>query len=110
MTAPRVTCAIHQPNLFPRTSTLRKIASADIWIILDDVQFNRHDYQHRARLARLTDETQQQWLSLSIRRPSGRASRINEVLVLDQETNARRVTKLVEQCPGAHHTGTSSAT
>ncbi len=88
-----MTCAIHQPNLFPRSSTLRKIAKADVWIVLDDVQFNRRDYQHRARLAHLADETQQQRVSLSLRRPSGRASLINEVVILDQETNARRVTK-----------------
>ncbi len=97
MTPRPATCAIHQPNLFPRLGTLHKITEADIWIVLDDVQFNRRDYQHRARLAHLADETQQQWLSLTIRRPSGRASLINEVVVLDQETNARRITRLVEQ-------------
>ncbi|GAB1516354.1 hypothetical protein JCM33774_83990 [Actinophytocola sp. KF-1] len=56
MTAHCVTCAIHQPNLFPSMSTLRKVAEADIWIVLDD----RRDDQCRTRLARLADETQQQ--------------------------------------------------
>ena len=32
-------CAIHQPNFFPRLSTLAKLYTADIWIVLDDVQF-----------------------------------------------------------------------
>jgi hypothetical protein len=32
---------IHQPNLFPRLSTLAKLFSADQWIVLDDVQFAR---------------------------------------------------------------------
>jgi hypothetical protein len=39
-------CAIHQPNFLPRLSTLAKLyAAADSWIILDDVQFTRRDYQ-----------------------------------------------------------------
>ncbi|WP_262505732.1 WbqC family protein [Streptomyces sp. TRM68367] len=47
-------CAIHQPNLFPRLSTLAKLYAADRWIVLDDVQFARRDYQHRARIAAWT--------------------------------------------------------
>ncbi|MFW6692959.1 WbqC family protein [Streptomyces sp. MAR4 CNX-425] len=46
---PGAVCAIHQPNLFPRLSTLAKLYAADRWIVLDDVQFARRDYQHRAR-------------------------------------------------------------
>jgi hypothetical protein len=47
----QLTCAIHQPNFFPRLSTIAKLYTADAWIILDDVQFARRDYQHRCRLA-----------------------------------------------------------
>ncbi|MFE7111305.1 WbqC family protein [Streptomyces sp. NPDC057575] len=39
-------CAIHQPNLLPRLSTVAKILAADVWIVLDDVQFARRDFQH----------------------------------------------------------------
>jgi WbqC-like protein family len=92
-----LTCAIHQPNLFPRLSTLAKLYTADIWIVLDDVQFNHRDYQHRARLAALDDVTRQQWLSLPVHRPFGRSTRINEVLLLDPDTGARRVLQLVQQ-------------
>ena len=48
-------CAIHQPNLLPRLTTLAKLFAADRWIVLDDVQFSRRDYQHRARLASRDD-------------------------------------------------------
>jgi hypothetical protein len=44
-------CAIHQPNFLPRLSTLAKLYAADTWVILDDVQFTRRDYQHRCYLA-----------------------------------------------------------
>ncbi|GAA3826752.1 hypothetical protein GCM10022226_54450 [Sphaerisporangium flaviroseum] len=52
-------CAIHQPNLFPRLTTLAKLFAADYWIVLNDVQFTRRDYQHRARLAALEDPLRQ---------------------------------------------------
>ncbi|WP_348538516.1 WbqC family protein [Streptomyces sp. 4R-3d] len=55
-------CTIQQPNLFPRLTTLAKLFAADYWIVLDDVQFTRRDYQHRTRLAALGDPLQRQWL------------------------------------------------
>ncbi|MFG2955839.1 WbqC family protein [Streptomyces sp. NPDC048291] len=69
-------CAIHQPNLFPRLSTLAKLFAADRWIVLADVQFARRDYQHRARLAALDDPARQQWLTLPVHLPHGRPTLI----------------------------------
>jgi hypothetical protein len=92
-----LTCAIHQPNLFPRLSTLAKLYAADIWIVLDNVQFNHRDYQHRARLAALDNMRHQQWLSLPVHKPFGRSTRVNEVLLLDPYKSARRVVQLVQQ-------------
>jgi hypothetical protein len=66
-------CAIHQPNFFPRLSTLAKLFTADIWIILDDVQFARHDYQHRCHLAPVGDDRlPERWLTVPVHLPSGR--------------------------------------
>jgi hypothetical protein len=96
----RITCAIHQPNLFPRLATLAKLYAADIWVVLDDVQFNHRDYQHRACLAALDDEHHQQWLSLPAHKPFGRATHINEVLLHDPDKSARRVLNLVQQYYG----------
>jgi WbqC-like protein family len=93
----RITCAIHQPNLFPRLSTLAKLYAADIWVVLDDVQFNGRDYQHRARLAVLENAHQQQWITLPVHKPLGRNTRINEVRLLEQLKSARRVGQLVQQ-------------
>jgi hypothetical protein len=92
-----LTCAIHQPNLFPRLSTLAKLYAADVWIVFDGVQFNHRDYQHRARLAALEDVGRQQWLSLPVHRPFGRSTRINEVLLLEPDKSARRAQQLVQQ-------------
>ncbi|MEU3197993.1 WbqC family protein [Streptomyces sp. NPDC006996] len=93
-------CAIHQPNLFPRLSTLAKLFAADRWIVLDDVQFARRDYQHRARLAALDDPGRQQWLTLPTHLPQGRATRISQARLVDPRRSRRTVELLVRQYYG----------
>lgn len=41
--------AIHQPLLFPWLGLLDRMARADLFVILDHVQFERGNYQNRAR-------------------------------------------------------------
>jgi hypothetical protein len=49
--------------------TFAKLCAADIWIILDDVQFTRRDYQHRCYLARLANaRLPGRWLTIPVRR------------------------------------------
>jgi WbqC-like protein family len=83
-------CAIHQPNLLPRLSTLAKLYAADVWVVLDDVQFTRHNYQHRVRLAALDDPAHRQWLSLETHLPYGRATLIREGAACTAARNTRR--------------------
>ena len=90
-------CAIHQPNLLPRLSTLAKLYVSDVWVVLDDVQFARRDYQHRARLAALDDPRRQQWLSLETRLPFGRATRISDAQLVDPVRATRRLLQLPAQ-------------
>lgn len=90
-------CAIHQPNLFPRLSTLAKLYAADCWVVLDDVQFTRRDFQHRARLAALKDPRQQQWLTPATHLPRGRQSRISEARIVDPVLSRKRVGLLLRQ-------------
>lgn len=64
-------CAIHQPNFLPRLSTLAKLYTADIWIILDNVQFTRRDYQHRCYLAPAADaQLPGRWLTIPATAPA----------------------------------------
>ncbi|WP_369380419.1 WbqC family protein [Streptomyces sp. cg36] len=90
-------CAIHQPNFLPRLSTLAKLYAADVWIVLDDVQFARRDYQHRARLAALDDASRRQWLSLPVHLPHGRATHIRDMRLADPDRSARRVAGMLAQ-------------
>ncbi|WP_406169092.1 WbqC family protein [Streptomyces canus] len=90
-------CAIHQPNLFPRLSTLAKLYAADRWIVLDNVQFARRDYQHRTRLAALDAPDRQQWLTLPTHLPHGRSTLISEARLVEPGRSKRTVDLLVRQ-------------
>jgi hypothetical protein len=94
----QLTCAIHQPNFFPRLSTLAKLYTADAWIILDDVQFARRDYQHRCRLP-TTGGTglPERWLPVPVHLPAGRATLIRDVRLAEPAATARRVPDILRQ-------------
>ncbi|MER5381745.1 WbqC family protein [Streptomyces sp. NPDC002688] len=94
-------CAIHQPNFLPRLTTLAKLFAADYWVVLDDVQFTRRDYQHRARLANLDDPAVQQWLTIPTYLPSGRPTLIRDAVIDDQDLARRRTAGMLQQHYGA---------
>jgi len=90
-------CAIHQPNLFPRLSTLAKLYAAGIWVVLDDVQFTRAAYQQRCRLAATSDPARQQWLTVPVHLPHGRQTPINQVRVIEPAATRHRMRRLLQQ-------------
>jgi hypothetical protein len=90
-------CSIHQPNLLPRLTTLAKLFAADYWIVLDDVQFARRDYQHRARLAALDDPMRCRWLTLPTHLPHGRPTIIENALTVDPAGSRHRAQALLRQ-------------
>nr|BEK65738.1 WbqC family protein [Kitasatospora purpeofusca] len=84
-------CAIHQPNLLPRLSTVAKIFAADVWVVLDDVQFTRRDFQHRARVGGISDGGRTRWLTVPTHLPDGRATLIRDARVVDPGLARRRL-------------------
>ncbi|MFD7169013.1 WbqC family protein [Streptomyces violascens] len=99
--APGGLCAIHQPNLFPRLITLAKLFAADYWIVLEDVQFTRRDYQHRARLAPLDNPARHQWLIIPTHLPQGRPTLIRDALLTAPDLARRRTVGMLRQHYGA---------
>ncbi|MFF9436375.1 WbqC family protein [Streptomyces sp. NPDC014735] len=85
----------------PRLTTLAKLFAADYWIVLDDVQFARRDYQHRARLADLDDPTRQQWLTIPTHLPGGRATLIRDAVINAPGLARRRTAGMLRQHYGA---------
>jgi hypothetical protein len=55
--------AIHQPTFFPWLGYFDRMAAADLFVILDHVQFERRNYQNRT-LIRLEDESR--WLTVPV--------------------------------------------
>ncbi|GAA1158747.1 hypothetical protein GCM10009654_13610 [Streptomyces hebeiensis] len=94
-------CAIHQPNLFPRLTTLAKLFAADYWIVLDDVQFTRRDYQHRARLGALDEPDRWQWLTVPTHLPHGRPTFIRDALIDAPDRTRRKTAGMLRQHYGA---------
>ncbi|WP_369695746.1 WbqC family protein [Streptomyces coelicoflavus] len=85
---------IHQPSLSPR---LAKLFAADYWIVLDDVQFARRDYQHRARLGALDAPGRRQWRSVPTRLPQGRPPLIRDALIVDPGRARRKTVGTLRQ-------------
>lgn len=90
--------AAHQPNLLPRLHTVAKILSADILVILDDVQFSQREWQNRARLTPYRAEsTAWFWLTLPVALPQGRATRIDDVRIVDSEHSLANAVETLTQ-------------
>ena len=94
---PGLVCAVHQPNFFPRLSTLAKLYAADVWVILDNVQFTRRDYQNRCYLPDAGAALPARWLTLPVHLPDGRATLIHDARLADPELTARRVRGMLRQ-------------
>ena len=45
-----MTITIHQPNYLPYLGFFDKMKQSDIFVIYDDAQFNKEDFQHRNRI------------------------------------------------------------
>jgi len=59
--------AIHQPNFLPWLGYLHRMVQADLFILLDHVQFERRNYQNRTRI-RLDDH--EHWLTVPVQQHS----------------------------------------
>jgi len=42
--------AVHQPNYLPYLGFFDKMAKSDVFVIYDDAQFNKEDFQHRNKI------------------------------------------------------------
>lgn len=58
--------AVMQPAFIPPASYLRLFAACDVFVVLDDVQFDRRWYTHRQQLTGRTGN--KQWLTLPLKK------------------------------------------
>jgi len=76
---------VHQPHLMPWLGYLHRMAQADLFIILDHVQFERRNYQNRTMI-RLEDESR--WLTVPVVQLSQKETIVDK-LVDNTETGSR---------------------
>lgn len=69
--------AIHQPNFLPWLGYLHRMMQADLFIVLDHVQFERRNYQNRTRI-RLDDR--ERWLTVPVRQQSQHERIIDKII------------------------------
>jgi hypothetical protein len=82
---------IHQPNFLPRLKVLQKIAAADIWVVLDSVQYCEREWQNRARLVASHGSNNSYWLSVPVHRPNGQETLIKDVTLVDPNKSVRLI-------------------
>ena len=76
--------AIHQPEHLPWLGFFEKVLRADLFVLLDDVQFSKGDFQNRNRVKGAGGA---QWLTAPVVHKF--PQRINEVLVADNNWQAK---------------------
>jgi IS1 family transposase len=69
---------IHQPNYLPYLGFFDKIARSDIFVIYDDAQFNKYEFQHRNRI-RIHDGWK--WLTVPVIKEE---MPINEIKIINE--------------------------
>ncbi len=71
-------CAIHQPQYLPWLGYFDKMSRADVFVLLDNVQFKKNEWQNRNRIRTSNDEGWQ-WLTVPVCHEFGQ--NINEVKI-----------------------------
>lgn len=69
-------CAIHQLHYLPWLRYFHKIAVADVFVVLDDIQFNKNGWQNRNKI-----KTKDEWMYLTIPVHYSLDLKINEIKI-----------------------------
>lgn len=77
-------CVVLQPGYLPWLGYFAQICHADVFVHLDDVQFDRHGWRNRNRIK---GPNGPQWLTVPVRISGQEKPRINEVLIDPTRTN-----------------------
>jgi hypothetical protein len=87
--------AIHQPNFFPRLKILQKLATADLWIVLDSVQYCAREWQNRTRIVTAYDSSVGFWFTIPVHRPRGQSTIIKNTIAVPPVGFGGRLEKIL---------------
>lgn len=88
--------AIHQPNFLPWLGFFDKLARADVFVLLDDVQFPRTSKGTWINRVKLLVGGEEQWVTVPIVRSTGSTLPINEVLIDDAQPWRKKLGRTIE--------------
>lgn len=77
--------SIHQPTYFPWLGLIDKIAKSDIFIVLDNVQFNKEAFQHRTLYSNPSGKPSYLSLSVNIKNRLKSNFSIRDIKLKNQE-------------------------
>lgn len=83
--------AIHQPNFLPWCGYFFKIAQADVFVLLDDVQFTKNSYINRVRIKSAQGE---QWLTVPVN--ASIEQKITDVRISKPELHLSKIMRTLE--------------
>lgn len=86
------TVVIHQPNFLPRTKVLIKIMLSDVWVIYDNVQYVRREWQNRVYLR---DSRQNDVLFTAAIQKANFYEQIRKVKLVDPQKQNQRLEKFI---------------
>ncbi len=92
--------AIHQPNFFPWLGYFNKIARCDVFLVLDDVQYQKTGSSWSNRVKMLVGG-QARWVTAPVRRPAHGTARIDELSWVIEPWRDRLVRTLAANYAGA---------
>lgn len=83
--------AIHQPEHFPYCGFFQKMKAADLFIILDNVNYRKNYFQNRNKF--LNNNLVEEWFSVQVE-PNATSKNIKDVEVVDGSWRKKIVKKL----------------
>ena len=79
---------VHQPEHMPWPGFFHKMSQADIYVLLDNVQFKKNNWQNRNRI--ITSEGEEQWLTIPVKLKGHTETTICEIEINEQEDWRRK--------------------
>ena len=94
------TLTIHQPEHMPWSGFFHKMAKADIYVLLDNVQFKKNNWQNRNRI--VDKNGNELWLSVPIQTKGHITSTISETLINNNEKWHKKYLGRINDCYCKH--------
>jgi len=83
------TVVIHQPDFFPYIGFFQRLLYADLFVILDDVQFLKRGWQHRDKI-KVSYKDKSTWITLKIKK-APTDTKINKTTLAMEEKDKHKL-------------------